>query len=423
MENRPWTKIWKQIPVTTKLLSIILLGLMVILILLIFVRADGLLIRLPQLGDFIPFWNNQRIDIPPPPPSSPAATGNKDTRVFSGPGDDYSVLGSLAEDQKAEIVGVSVDSLWWAISIKSELYERGWISVDGVSAENTIGLPIIRVNKGTPEAGPPSNFPVFEEGTPVAIAIENIEIFYQPDQQSDTLGILEAGRQAEIVARSGDGRWWAIRMPYIDSGQGWVSAARVRVENSDNVPIFSDKYITPEPGEDIPVWTPTVTAVANVNVRSGPGLGYNKIDVLANGQSAEVTGKSPDGFWWAIKLPSDAAKLGWISMDYVVHRNTDSVPVIELRADEGFLIITTPAPNAPYLEAIAMINIRNGPGVEYPVLARLEPGQEAEVVGVSSNGSWYAIKVDGNKSGVGWVALVYVRAFDVDTVPTLLIVE
>ena len=129
--------------------------------------------------------------------------------------------------------------------------------------------------------------------------------------------------------------------------------------------------------EDARQWVATATAVANVNIRNGPGMGYNKIGVLANGQTAEIIGKSPDGFWWAIKLPVEGGGEGWVSVDYVVTRNADSVPVIDLGAEAGLLIVPTPVTGAPKVVALAMVNIRSGPGVEYKVLARLEPGQEA----------------------------------------------
>ena len=66
-----------------------------------------------------------------------------------------------------------------------------------------------------------------------------------------------------------------------------------------------------------------------------------------------------------------------------------------------------------------MVNIRTGPGVEYDVLARLETGQTAEAVGISENGSWIAIRVDGTESGYGWVALVYIRLESTRNLPVL----
>jgi uncharacterized protein YraI len=248
-------------------------------------------------------------------------------------------------------------------------------------------------------------------------AVRNADIFSGPGLDYHYIGILEADQTAEIIGRSEDNLWWVIKVPYIESGRGWVLATLVSAHNVDGVPIVPEDEAQPEDNDIL--FVPTVTAVANVNVRNGPGMGYNKIGVLANGQVAEVLGKSQDGLWWLIKSPSDESNQGWVSVDYVIPRNTSGVPVVELRPEDGVIIVPTPVEGAPRLEALAMVNIRSGPGIEFRSLARLEPGQVAEVVGRSANGSWYAIRLEGVEGGFGWVALVYVRAVNVGSLPII----
>ncbi len=80
---------------------------------------------------------------------------------------------------------------------------------------------------------------------------------------------------------------------------------------------------TPAPG------VPSVTATANVNIRSGPSTEYPKIGVLQEGQTAEVLGVSPDGGWWVIKIPEAANGQGWVSGQYVTAQNVENVPVVQ----------------------------------------------------------------------------------------------
>ena len=80
---------------------------------------------------------------------------------------------------------------------------------------------------------------------------------------------------------------------------------------------------TPAPG------VPSVTATANVNIRSGPSTEYLKIGVLQEGQTAEVLGVSPDGGWWVIKIPEAANGQGWVSGQYVTAQNVENVPVVQ----------------------------------------------------------------------------------------------
>ncbi len=73
---------------------------------------------------------------------------------------------------------------------------------------------------------------------------------------------------------------------------------------------------------------PTVTADANVNIRSGPGTEYAVIGILAQGTSAEVIGISPDSTWWVIRYPAGPNGQGWVAAQFVTAENTENVPVI-----------------------------------------------------------------------------------------------
>jgi hypothetical protein len=52
--------------------------------------------------------------------------------------------------------------------------------------------------------------------------------------------------------------------------------------------------------------------------------------VAAPGASAEVAGKSSDGLWWQVKIPTSFAPdgLGWVSAGYVTTANSSAVPTV-----------------------------------------------------------------------------------------------
>jgi uncharacterized protein YraI len=56
-----------------------------------------------------------------------------------------------------------------------------------------------------------------------------------------------------------------------------------------------------------------VMALSNVNMRSGPGTGYNVIGWVADGQAAKVTGVSSDGDWWRVICPDDTVGSCWVT--------------------------------------------------------------------------------------------------------------
>jgi PKD repeat protein len=76
--------------------------------------------------------------------------------------------------------------------------------------------------------------------------------------------------------------------------------------------------------------SPTLIVTTNLNVRSGPGAAYALIGLLPAGQSAEITGRSPDGGWWQIKFSGVAAGFGWVSAKYVTAQNVSNVPVVQV---------------------------------------------------------------------------------------------
>jgi uncharacterized protein YraI len=59
----------------------------------------------------------------------------------------------------------------------------------------------------------------------------------------------------------------------------------------------------------------TVFASGNLNVRRGPGLAYNIVGFLANGETADVLGQNEDGTWLYIEVPSNPGRLGWVTAD------------------------------------------------------------------------------------------------------------
>ncbi len=57
---------------------------------------------------------------------------------------------------------------------------------------------------------------------------------------------------------------------------------------------------------------PRVTAGANTNCRSGPGVAYEILGMFRAGETAEIVGQDIGWGYWVIRLPSEPAILCWI---------------------------------------------------------------------------------------------------------------
>jgi N-acetylmuramoyl-L-alanine amidase len=139
-----------------------------------------------------------------------------------------------------------------------------------------------------------------------------------------------------------------------------------------------------------------------VNVRSGPGVRYSIVGQLAQEQSAPVTGKSEDEQWWQIVFQGQP---GWVAIDFVqVTGDPTAVPAVAV-----------PVLTEAIVPRGDIVNVRSGPGTEYPVNARLRQFQSALIVGKSADGLWWQVRVG---ALAGWLSARYVRTVgDTSSVP------
>jgi uncharacterized protein YgiM (DUF1202 family) len=95
-----------------------------------------------------------------------------------------------------------------------------------------------------------------------------------------------------------------------------------------------------------------VTARIGLNIRSGPGVEYEVIGGLREGDSAQIAGKNADGSWWQIVYPANSGGRGWVSArsQYSTATNAGSVPVVAVPpppAPQPTSTMTAPPPPPP----------------------------------------------------------------------------
>jgi uncharacterized protein YraI len=104
--------------------------------------------------------------------------------------------------------------------------------------------------------------------------------------------------------------------------------------------------------------------------------------------------------------------------------------VIALGEDTGSMLFLFGGPainlpavseDAPKVTSREVINVRRGPGVEYPTYGVAPAGISAEVVGVSEDGKWWIVKVPAEFAAdeQGWISAEFVEAVNVEGMPTI----
>ena len=75
---------------------------------------------------------------------------------------------------------------------------------------------------------------------------------------------------------------------------------------------------------------PYVTILVDLNIRSGPGVAYDRLGFFLKDSTAQVLGQDPVSGWWLVACPSDvSAPQCWVSggSQYTLASNVASVPI------------------------------------------------------------------------------------------------
>lgn len=83
--------------------------------------------------------------------------------------------------------------------------------------------------------------------------------------------------------------------------------------------------------------------------------------------------------------------------------------------------VAAPAAQTPTGKVTAElgVNVRIGPGTEYPAVGLAPLGTEGEIIGKSEDGLWWAARVNAAPDQTGWVSAAHVDATGADNVPVL----
>lgn len=243
--------------------------------------------------------------------------------------------------------------------------------------------------------------------------------------QYPAYGIAPAGASAEIVATNGDKSWYAVAVPAdkIAAGYAWVFGTNVSVTGDTSaLPVYPSAPLPAGVSPNPPAATdPQVAALESVYVRSGPGDIYPAYGIALQGAVGTVVGKSSDGTYWVIALPTAVVGdgQGWVSAAYVQAINVDNVPVVPTPPPPTPMAATPIQPGQPACLAITAVNVRSGPGTDAEVYGVAPGGTVFPVLGVSSDNEWWEVQLPTDKvsTGQGWVAQAYCVGSNTSGVP------
>jgi heat shock protein HslJ len=124
------------------------------------------------------------VDLPEPEPNLPwgRVSSANGLNVRSGPGVNFPVIGTAANNDEGEIIGRSADNRWWAVAVPTTPGGIGWVSTDFVIAINVENVPVLEAPAPPPVQPPPVQPPATPTARPPATATPVTEISFSADQ-------------------------------------------------------------------------------------------------------------------------------------------------------------------------------------------------------------------------------------------------
>lgn len=190
-----------------------------------------------------------------------------------------------------------------------------------------------------------------------------------PDSSAQSLGVARVGTAISLDGRNDNGNW--VRGITSSNIVGWVSSGTVNITTGqlNGLPIVTtDTPFTLTAPSSAPATAPqtssvsggkndpnglTVTAAANVNLRSGPHTDYRRVGGLHSGQPFTIDGRDSSALW--VRGISTDGVIGWAYAEYVAITGDQVLGLPVVSVDSPF---TLHAPGG----TMAAVSIEEAPG-------------------------------------------------------------
>ncbi len=274
------------------------------------------------------------VDLPQPPSNVPTGEARVNVNVRTGPSMLFPVLGTAQQGDTGEVLGISPDGFWYAVSVSTNVVGTGiaWVSAQFVNLTHPTSQPLPVV---TPPLLPTTvNFPPPASTAPQVVMREPATVRSGPTLEFPVMGVAPNGARAEVIGESEDREWWAIRVPtsLSSDGSAWVPKVFTSANSISGVPVLRTPNLPRNINPAAPAsGAPSLITIEPLNVRTGPGNEYSSLGAVARGTALAVVGVSPDREHFVVNIPTtiDPSGQGWVATRFVRAVNVSNVPVVQ----------------------------------------------------------------------------------------------
>lgn len=343
---------------------------------------------LENVGDFEPSTPSQPTQTPEPSAGIDTAITTAAVNLRSGPGTSYKSAGVVA-------AGVTVTVTKYA---SPEWYE---VTLSDGRSGYICSRYLLEQSSGESDV------------SESAVTTTYVNLRSGAGTSYYSMGTVRAGASITVTDRS-NREWYAVTLS--DGRKGYMYSIYIKI--IDKVQIYPTPTpvptATPEPTPE-PTPTPDTGSVimrttTAVNLRSGPGVSYSRIQVVSSGTDVTVLAIAQDG-WYRVKL-TDGTE-GYFISDYLTLVSGDLSSLSgESSGETGGSdnnVPETPSDIEYVRTNVSGLNLRSGPGTGYSRVKLLDIGTVMQVLAKADNG-WLKVKLtDGTE---GYVSSEYVSAYD-----------
>ena len=225
--------------------------------------------------------------------------------VRQGPGTNYARIGGLTQGKTVSVYADEGD--WIKIGYGSDYgyvcqkYTTYQDAATTTQPENPTTQPETPQEPTTPTETPSEPESTTQTGKVVNVT-SSLNVRDGAGTGYNVIGSLGPGATVTIIEKVGN--WYKIEY---NGGVGYVSADYIEITGGDPTTVPETPAETPSSSSSFDV----IITASSLNVRSGPGTGYDKIGSLSQGSTAKVL-EEKDG-WYRIEYEG---KEGWISAEY-----------------------------------------------------------------------------------------------------------
>ncbi len=332
--------------------------------------------------------------------------------VRSGPGTNYSKIGSVVKDSSHTVTGSEKDSsgtVWYKINYnnKAGYVISTYCSVTSVTApEPTSAQASTAPTSGqsstaassttTPTTAPPEDV--------LMITGSVVSVRSSADSSSKRVDVVRRGETFSVISEEKDA-----------DGKVWYCISTGKTKG----------YVISDYAEMTPAYTSQISAVVIeapvVNLRSGAGSEFEKLGTARKGDVFNILGSSKDSagkLWYRVEA---AGIGGYICSDYVSVKSattsattttTTIIPTTTTTKSVGTGSSVRKITTGVVKTESTYLNVRSGAGTSYGVIGKVNNGSTVTILGTSGN--WYKIDYN-NSNGYGYVSKDYVSNVKTET--------